>query len=160
MNGITGNHRHLAHMGLRAAAALFCAVAVSGLVTACGTKSTGGPPTVECGTTLWSGEPGPIVQDVSHGGTVTHVSVAEYLFLRVSESCTIGVDVQIQPSSAAQVITTARSGDGRASAVVLAPARHAFTIKLSPARGKTKLVTVNVAYLPHSTSSSHVPTQH
>lgn len=141
----------------KATVAMLCAVAVVGSLTACSeARSSGAPPTVVCGTTLWSGAEGAIVQNVSHGGAVTQVSAGGDLFLRVSNTCTTGVTVQVRPSSAARVITTAPSQDGRVSAVVLAPQRGSFTIRLDPAQGKAKIVSVNVAELPPA--FSHSPT--
>jgi hypothetical protein len=121
------------------------------------TSSSGAPPTVICGKTIWKAAAGASVQDVSHGGSVTYVSAGDYVFLRVSRSCTTGVAVTIDPSDAAQILTTAPSKDGRAAAVVIAPHQHKFTVDLTSPGGPSYIVRVNVPRLPSTSSSSPSP---
>lgn len=138
----------------RAAAVALSVITCTCVLTACApAASSGAPPTVVCGTTLWSAAAGAWVQDVSRGGAVTKSSAGEYLFLRVSDSCSTGVSVRVQPSDAS-IIKTARSQDGRLSAIVLAPRLHSFSIEIEPPRGAPRTVTVNVEYLPPPSASS------
>jgi len=114
------------------------------------TASSGAPPTVICGTTIWTAAAGAVVQNVSHGGSVTHVSAGENIFLRVSDSCSTGVSVTVDPSDAARVVTSAPSKDGKVTAVVLEPRQHVFTIRLTSPHRPSYVVKVDVADLPRA----------
>lgn len=119
------------------------------LLTSCtpGTgASTGAPPLVVCGQTIWTGAEGAVVQDVSAGGTVTVASAGGDLFLKVSQNCSRGAVVTLPPQSTVQIVATATATDGRTAAIVLKPVRPDFSLSLLGQDGKTRTVRVSLSH--------------
>ena len=123
------------------------------LLSGCSYASSGAPPTVVCGTTIWSAAAGAVVQDVSSGGTVHTVSAGLNLFLRVSKGCGEGASVSIRPSEAATITKVARAQDGRIAAAVIQPHQTRFRVVLRRADGTTKTVRVELGPLPLPTTT-------
>jgi hypothetical protein len=82
------------------------------------------PPTIVCGTTLWSGADGAVVASVWQPSAPAGVSAGGLLFVRVSRTCSQGSQVSITPASAAAITATARTSDGELAAIVLRPRRR------------------------------------
>lgn len=118
----------------------------------CVYTTLGGPPPPSriCGQTVWNAAAGAIVQDVADGGTVRSESAGGPLFLRVSGGCDTGVTVACRPPGAAEVVTEAKTRDGRTAGLVLRPLRTDFTLLLDRGRGHRAVVRVRLSGLPRT----------
>lgn len=100
-------------------------------VTSCGggtDERSGAPPTVVCGTTLWSGASGAAVNSVWQSSPA-QISVRHEAFIRVSRDCSTGSVVTIDPPAAATITATAKADDGGLAAVVVSPRSNgAFSV--------------------------------
>jgi hypothetical protein len=69
---------------------------------------------------------GPVVYDIAQRQypTVTELTVGGFVYVQVSDTCTEGADVNIDPSSAFTVVRVVKASDGRDELVVLSPGGH------------------------------------
>ena len=99
-------------------------------VVSCGgtDERSGAPPTVVCGTTLWSGASGAAVNSVWQSSPA-QISARHEAFIRVSRDCSTGSVVTIDPPTAATITATAKADDGGLAAVVVSPRSNgAFSV--------------------------------
>lgn len=84
------------------------------------------PPLVVCGTVVTRSYAGPVVYDISRRQypPVTELAVGGYVYIRVSDSCTEGADVEISPPSAFTISQGVKATDGRYELVRMSPSSH------------------------------------
>jgi hypothetical protein len=127
--------------------------AIAGVCSGCSSsapsRNSGSPPLVVCGQTLWHGAAGATLDDLAAGNAkVTSLSAGFLLFLKVSGSCQVGASLTWDPPSAAEVVQSAWTADGKLAAVDLQPLAKTFTLVLTSSTGKQSRVPVSLSALP------------
>lgn len=122
------------------------AVLTVALVSACSTetRSSGAPPLVVCGATLWSGAAGAVMTDATGAHTNVTEQTAGGVVLRLAAGCQQGVEYSIEPTVAAAVVKVADAHDGKPAAVVLSPRAASFDVHVTHPDGSAGLVQVRL----------------
>ena len=98
------------------------------------------PATTVCGTTLDASAAGALMYDIGSDQeypTVAALSAGDRVYVKVSDSCQVGVTVALVPSDTFEIVKSARASDGSYAAVVLKPERLAPTKLTAMRNGQT-----------------------
>ena len=72
------------------------------------------------------------------------LTAGDVVMLQVAGGCDTGVDVAVEPASAADIVNVAPAADGKAAAVVLRPRGHVLFHVVETAPVKRVLATVDI----------------
>ena len=111
------------------------------VITSC---SSNAPPLIVCGTTLWRGASGAVTTDATKAqASVLSVSSGDAIYLRLSNNCQHGATLTLKPNQA-QILTRARSTDGRLAAVAIHPLVSDFEVNAQRTGGTTTVISVHL----------------
>lgn len=129
---------------MRRVFAITAALAAATGCTASPQPSSGAPPLIICGTTLWSGAEGALTTDATGSSVaVTMTSSGNEIYLRLTNDCRHGAKLVVSGAQA-KIVAVARSRDGRMAAVALTPLASSFQAVVDRARGSTTTITVKL----------------
>ena len=140
----------------------------AGLCTGCSSSGTGAssgaPALTVCGQTLWDAAAGATLVDLTtDDAKIMSASDGYQLFFKLSGSCQGGASLTWAPSSAAKIVRSVRTADGKLAAVILQPLAKVFTLTLTSSAGKETRIPVSLPALPSvqgTRSASATPTLH
>ena len=89
------------------------------LITVSCSRSSGTRPVSFCGQTLYSGAQGFEVQSLKSLSGRTHIAVGQVLLLKLTDSCSSGYAVQLNPSGGAMIFGRVVAHDGGVTAIAL-----------------------------------------
>jgi hypothetical protein len=104
---------------LRVVAASSLVVFLLAAVSCSSTRSSGAPPVSFCGQTLYSGAEGLFVQSLKSLSGRTHIAVGQVFLLKLTDSCSAGYAVQLNPSGGAMIFGRVVAHDGGVTAIAL-----------------------------------------
>lgn len=129
------------------------ALAVMPLTLTASCNDVGGAGTFSvCQQALFTAPDMPLQWDVSSGPTQIHDP--GYILLRLTHDCAKGVDVNLEPASAALVVSRAKADDGRTVGLVLLPQLHRFRLTIEPPDGTGYSVVIDDSPYPDPTRTS------
>lgn len=135
---------------VRAAWWMVAALAAMTLALTAACNEVGGAGTFSvCQQALFTAPDMPVQWDVSSGPTQIHDP--GYILLRLTHDCARGVDVSLEPASAALVVSRAKADDGRTVGLVLSPRLHRFRLMIEPPDGAAYSVEIDDSSSPRPT---------